>query len=179
MQTIWAVAQTYPTEEAKALRRLQSQKYEAFFPYFFFKTKRGVTRLKSLFPGYLFVRIREDQLWMQINYTDGIRHLLTRFEDSSTFGFGPGNLDPGEHRYKTPWAVPDDFIAGMSKFVVSTDVALGSALNTGMRARVKNGIFSEHEAVIKWRDGARLALLFSIMGKETEVEFHISEVDPV
>lgn len=183
MAAIWTCAQTYPTEEANALRHLQNQKYEAFFPYFFFKPKRGASRAKPLFPGYVFVRVRDDQLWMPIQNTHSVKHLLTRFEDI-TVGIRPGNLSP-EQRYKTPWIVPENFIASMARCVVSADKALGSALNAGMRARVKEGpdakkgIFAGHEAVVRWRDGVRLALLFSLMGREVEVEFHVSEVEPV
>jgi transcriptional antiterminator RfaH len=163
MESIWTCAQTHPTEEPLALRHLKNQKYNAFFPIFLHTTRRGQQRSRPLFPGYIFIEIRADQIWMPINNTHGVNRLLTRWE--------------GE--YLTPQPLPDWFIDSLSNFVVPSDLAYGSSLNPGMKARVKQGIFAEHEAFINWREGARLKLLFDIMGREVQVEFHISEVDPV
>ena len=60
-----------------------------------------VTVCKSLFTGYMFVKLAPDQRWAPINSTTGVVKLLTRKSDKS--------------EYLEPCTVPDDFIAGLQQ----------------------------------------------------------------
>lgn len=79
----WIVVQTKPNSEQKAYVNLQRQGYSVFFP----KIKKSIKRLARihkliapLFPGYLFVFLKEKQTWAKINNTYGVFKIL-KFND--------------------------------------------------------------------------------------------------
>ena len=75
----WIVVQTKSNCEKKVTFNLIRQGYNVFFP----KIKKSVVKfnkicnfIKPLFPGYLFVSLKENQSWSKINYTYGVFKIL-------------------------------------------------------------------------------------------------------
>tara|TARA_X000000950_G_C13687720_1_gene566705 strand:- start:341 stop:829 length:489 start_codon:yes stop_codon:yes gene_type:complete len=75
----WIVVQTKSNNEIKASINLKRQGYEVFFP----KIKKSIfsfnklkDKLRPLFPGYLFINLKENQSWMRINSTFGVKSIL-------------------------------------------------------------------------------------------------------
>tara|TARA_B100000886_G_C20166478_1_gene384267 strand:- start:45 stop:536 length:492 start_codon:yes stop_codon:yes gene_type:complete len=75
----WIVVQTKSNCEKKATLNLTRQGYKVFFP----KIEKTVVKFhkicqlfKPLFPGYIFVSLKENQSWNKINYTYGVFKIL-------------------------------------------------------------------------------------------------------
>lgn len=75
----WIIVQTKSNNETKASFNLKRQGYEVFFPRIikpFFSFNKFTNRIKPLFPGYIFVNLKENQNWIQINSTFGVKSIL-------------------------------------------------------------------------------------------------------
>lgn len=75
----WGCVHTYTSDEAKAVRNLGDQSYEAFCPMRQKPNPKKLTEFLShpLFPGYVFVLIEPGRRWASINSTPGVIRLLT------------------------------------------------------------------------------------------------------
>lgn len=75
----WIVVQTKTNNEKRAVFNLENQGFKVFFPkllkskVYFNKVKKV---LKPLFPGYLFVQFIENQKYLQINNTFGVKNII-------------------------------------------------------------------------------------------------------
>ena len=84
----WIVVQTKPNCELKAKVNLVRQGFDVFFPKFlkpvcqFNKIK---TKIKPLFPSYLFVKLDYNQDYWKINYTVGVSRIVRFNKESLTF----------------------------------------------------------------------------------------------
>jgi len=158
-ESAWICAQTRPLLESQALRHLNNQKYESFFPFYFEKTKTKKI-LRPLFPGYLFVKLLEDQPWMPLNNTYGIHRVMTR--------------KVGD--YTIPHVMPTAFMESISRRIISADRWLGQEIDIGTRVRVTKGALADQEALVRWKKEDRIRLMFAIMGREVEVEFSMDDI---
>ena len=75
----WIVVHTKNNNEQKALRNLTKQGFEVFYPkisksIILYNKARKI--IKPLFPGYIFVNLKENQNWLKINSTFGVRTIL-------------------------------------------------------------------------------------------------------
>tara|TARA_B100000963_G_C22639517_1_gene679597 strand:- start:7133 stop:7612 length:480 start_codon:yes stop_codon:yes gene_type:complete len=75
----WIVVQTKSNSEQRAVLNLKNQGFKVFFPRVcktkvFFRTAKRV--LKPLFPGYIFVQLIEDQKFLKINNTFGVKNII-------------------------------------------------------------------------------------------------------
>ena len=75
----WIVVQTKSNCEGKVTLNLVRQGYNVFFP----KIKKSIIKfnkicnfIKPLFPGYVFVYLKDNQSWSKINYTYGVFKIL-------------------------------------------------------------------------------------------------------
>ena len=76
----WLVVQTKSNSESKAYLNLVRQNFEVFLPKILkaFSNSNKLKKIyKPLFPGYLFVKIKEGQNWIKINYTYGVKKMVT------------------------------------------------------------------------------------------------------
>tara|TARA_X000000950_G_scaffold280524_1_gene375330 strand:- start:36813 stop:37301 length:489 start_codon:yes stop_codon:yes gene_type:complete len=81
----WIVVHTKGNNERKATINLQRQGFEVFFP----KVKKSILsfnklkeNIKPLFPGYIFVNLKEHQNYLKINSTFGVKSIL-RFGENN------------------------------------------------------------------------------------------------
>lgn len=75
----WIVVQTKPNSEKKAMINLLRQGYSVFLPQVIkrvYKFNRFSKSLRPLFPGYIFVSIKQNQCWSPINNTYGVLKIL-------------------------------------------------------------------------------------------------------
>jgi len=84
----WYLLQTYPKQEDRAESNLKSLGVEILAPRvkerrYNFYTGAITHHAKPLFPGYLFVKFRANDLYHKVRYTRGVRHLVS-FGDSPT-----------------------------------------------------------------------------------------------
>jgi transcription antitermination factor NusG len=107
---MWSVAQLRPTPKAAsvAIINLERQGFGSFNPTFATRElqhKQLHPMLhRQVFPGYIFVNIREDQRWSSINYTLGILRLLTR--QSSL------------REWREPYPISDAFVARLQSCTI-------------------------------------------------------------
>ena len=75
----WIVVHTKSNNEFKAKTNLTRQGYEVFCPKVI-KSVNSFNRMKKLikplFPGYIFVKLKNDQNWLKINSTFGVKKIL-------------------------------------------------------------------------------------------------------
>ena len=80
----WIVAVSRPQQEAWAARNVQAQGFDAYYPKFeeeyLTKTKRIATRIRTVFPRYLFVRT--DGPWYFLLGTFGISNVVFEGENN-------------------------------------------------------------------------------------------------
>ena len=76
----WLVIQTKSNSETKAYLNLVRQNFKVFLP----KILRVISNsnklkkvYKPLFPGYIFVKINKGQNWLKINYTYGVKKIVS------------------------------------------------------------------------------------------------------
>lgn len=150
----WAVAQVYGNLERKATENLRRQKFNAFYPYYLDKSGKQIKTI-PLFRGYVFVEINPRQAWGCINCTSGVLRLLTagRGEDVAV------------------QKLPDNFITPLRKVLIHNPFEQ-HGIDVGMTVRIVNGPFAgeNHVALVEMREQDRLKLLFSILGREVEIE---------
>ena len=77
----WYILQTKPNGHKLAQDHLHRQNFKVFLPLFTKTSKRGtkfINRLKPLFPGYIFLGTRLDNIpWKSINSTRGVAKAVT------------------------------------------------------------------------------------------------------
>ena len=74
----WFLAYTKPNQENKAELNLKNQGFITFLPKISFKKLNSkLTKLKIMFPRYIFIRVNIDRPdWHKINSTKGVNHLI-------------------------------------------------------------------------------------------------------
>ena len=71
----WAVALTSPQMETTAARNATKDGFEVFLPKIASKTKAGANRVEALFPGYMFVVVKD--AWHELLMTIGVRGIVS------------------------------------------------------------------------------------------------------
>ena len=161
----WFVLQTKPNAESEVAVRLKQANIDFFYPRL--KTlvrgkKRQITRLKSLFPSYLFVHIEQDNynIYHMLKYTRGVNRLL---------GVG-GNPQP----------VPDAMVEVIRERVNSEDVVEQAlVLKKGDNVRLLSGPLQDLVGVLEKpvSGSGRVRVLLEVMHKVVRVELPCSEVE--
>jgi transcriptional antiterminator RfaH len=169
--TFWSVVLTRPKAEAMALRHLERQKFEVFFPYYLTKTKRGRDLVKALFPSYLFVRLYEDTHWSPINSTHGVRRLLC--------------YDSVGSPYREPHRIGEGFVDNLRAMRLSpgqpeagAEPAKRDEIPAGTLCIVRRGAFATRTGIVEMSSASRIALLMEVFGgKEVRVTFSRDDVE--
>lgn len=81
----WIVVNTKANNELKATVNLKRQGFEVFFPRIkklSFNFNKLREKIKPLFPGYIFVNLKENQNWLKINSTFGVKFILKFGEEN-------------------------------------------------------------------------------------------------
>lgn len=152
----WYVANVHTGREKEAEAHLRNQGFVPFNPLevrTVRSARRLVTKLKSFFPGYLFVEFDVDEeRWRSINSTRGVRSLIMQSERPIPC---PGGL--------------------VEKLIEAADEAgvinLSTQLQPGQRVKVRSGPFAEFVGTLQKVDMAgRAQVLLEVMSGERAVK---------
>jgi transcriptional antiterminator RfaH len=158
----WAVAQTYASQERRAVENLQRQGYEAFCPLFAHPSKSDVSRLveSPLFACYVFVNIDLERRWVSINSTFGVIRLLT----------DRNKINP------VPLFVPDEKIGEILS--LSKTVTDPLPIGTHVRVRVHGNPFYDMIGTVAGMDRlTRISVLMTVFNRDVEVKFDPIELE--
>lgn len=162
----WSCVQTHPHGESLAVRNLRRQRFVAFYPFFLLPHGRFHRLMpRPVFPGYVFVQLDGDLFnWSPINYTKGVRHLLTysvRDDDyrrpvKITFVDSLRHLRIRSDRHREPDLIP-----------------------VGTMVRIKRGPFAERVGLVEMSAMDRVKLLLDVFNRRMSVDFDVDSVSAI
>ena len=161
----WYVIQTKPASEASVQQHLVNAAFETFLPRIRTMVrgqKRGLSRVKSLFPSYLFAHLdlTDPNLYRMIKYTRGVRKIL-----------GDGAL---------PVPIPDEMIA-LIRGRVDADGVIEQRLvmKKGDAVRIRTGMFRDLVGILEKPVSAagRVKVLLQIMRHQVRCELTAGEIE--
>ena len=142
----WYLVKTKALNESRVYTRLTGAGYDVLYPKFHKKSRRGrgIFEIRPLFPTYLFVRFRGDELKI-IKYTHGVARVIC-------FGLEPQEV--GEEIIDTVRARMD------SEGFVKLE-PWRADLSPGQKVRIEDGPFAGLEAIFleELPDRERVVLL--------------------
>jgi transcription antitermination factor NusG len=152
----WAVVQVESQCEHVVRLLLMRARYETYLPRI-----RVRSRIASLFPGYLFVRIVDR--WYPVIWTVGVVRLLMS-------GDQPARLPE-----RTMVEIRKREIGGFVKLPSPTN-----RLRKGQRVRIVSGSFEGQTALCEGMSGKdRVWVLLNLMGQKVPVELPGRDVEPL
>lgn len=160
----WYLAQLKPGGFKTAVTNLARQGYESFMPLREETRRRAGrwdTRLRPLFPGYLFVKVPDDRRqWRTINSTYGVSRLVA--------------LDAGR-----PTQVAPDLVAAMQAQVLEDGKLQPPAeFKVGDKVRVVSGPLVDKLAEIEAiPEQGRIYVLLELMGRYTKAVLAANDVE--
>ena len=160
----WYLVYTQARGESRAVEHLQQQSYETYFPQVLIQ-KRQRGRLASvvapMFPRYVFIRINNAGGWAPIRSTRGVQNLVR-------FGGVPAR-------------VPNQLIELLYKREHKDEqLESARAFREGQIVRLMDGPLCGYEAIFKATSGQQRAfVLLDLLGKQTNVEVKIQDLDAV
>lgn len=159
----WYVANVFTGREKNAEVHLRNQGFVTFNPIenrTVRHARRLVTKQKSLFPGYLFVRIDiEIDRWRNINSTRGVKALIMQLE--------------------RPVACPSGFVEKLLEVANENGVVDTSCrLQPGQKVKVKTGPFVEFVGTLERLDNSgRARVLLEIMSGKLPVQMESQHLE--
>lgn len=146
----WYLVQCKPRQDERAEAHLLRQGYACFRPQHSCERlvrKRRQTLVESLFPGYLFIQLADDDNWAPLRSTRGVSRVV---------GFGG-----------RPLPVTDSLIAQLQRRSVARAQSL---LAPGTSVRIVQGSFAELDAIFMSMDGEeRVILLLNLLSRPQQV----------
>lgn len=163
----WYVVQTKPTAEVAVQQHLRNADFETFLPKIRTMVRssgRMVSRVKMLFPSYLFAHIdlNDPNLYRMIKYTRGVRKIL-----------GDGAV---------PIPVPDEMIAIIRERVgVDGVIEQQMRLKEGTEVRIRTGPFKDLVGILEKPVSAagRVRVLLKMMKYAVRAEMSAGEVERI
>ncbi|MBT8765806.1 transcription/translation regulatory transformer protein RfaH [Metapseudomonas boanensis] len=147
----WYVVQCKVRQEERAEENLRRQDYVCYHPKFrrerLVKGRREIAE-ESLFPGYLFVHLSQEDNWGPLRSTRGVNRIVS-------FGNQPAVLSDGlieqlQRREHEP--------------------CVEELLSIGERVRINEGPFADLEAIFLAMDGeTRVVLLLNFLQREQKL----------
>ena len=159
---VWRLAQVKPNADHIAIRNLVRQGFSTFQPLeriTIVRAGRFVPRLRSFFPGYLFVGSPETTApWPLVNSTYGVVRLV-KFGDR-------------------PTPVPEALIAGLRAACDAQGViATGPQLAPGSAVEVTFGAFTHFVGKVeRLGPDERALVLIDFLGKQTRVSLPVTQL---
>lgn len=160
----WYLVQLKPGGFERAVTNLARQGYESFMPLREETRRRAGhwdTRLRPLFPGYLFVKVPDNrQQWRSINATYGVSRLIA--------------LEAGR-----PTQIPPGLVAALQVGCGEDGKQQPPAgLQIGDEVRVVSGPFTDKLAAIEsLPERGRIYVLLELMGCYTKAVLSVSDVE--
>lgn len=154
----WTVAETKSVRGLVAVANLAKQSFETYQPEYREPPARGVRKTSPLFPGYIFVRVTQEN-WKPVAYTKDVKRVImcgqfpSRISNDEVRAIRSLENDQG---YIEPaFAAPPKFQFGES-------------------VEAKRGIFQDkfgvYQGLADSRGGHRVRVLFDILGRSAEYE---------
>ena len=159
----WYLLQHKPNNQNIALKNLERQGFESYYPLFD-KTIRTSSKFKNtlspLFPGYMFVNfdINESE-WIKIKYTLGVLRII---------GF---NNKPSE--------VPIEIISALKqKYKRSNELLSAKNIKTGVNTKILKGPLSGFVGKIEEYDAnSRIKILLEFMDNQKRISINVNKTD--
>jgi len=165
----WCVVVSKVNGEAYAAARLEEQGYRVFVPLCLLRRKHAgkvEEVIRPLFPRYLFVGIAQGQAFLPICNTPGVSFVL---RDKAN---RPLTIQPGILRVIHDRCQRD----GGALSLIPERV--GAAWKPGRtKLRIRDGVFARWPGLFKSCDNARVTVLLSLFGRETEVTLGLDDVE--
>lgn len=155
----WYALQHKPAQGDRALQHLQNQGIACFYPKISVEKIKGgkrSKRLEPLFPGYLFVNLKQtDPMWSKLRSTRGVLRIV---------GFA-----------NKPAAISDDVIRHIND---SLDlVAEQGGIKSGQSVYLSEGPFEGINAIFQAYDGEERAIvLVNFMQKQQSIRVPVSAI---
>lgn len=155
----WYLIQCKARQDERAEENLLRQGYECLRPTVSREAIRYGRRqivTESLFPGYLFIRIGNDESWAPLRSTRGVLRVVS---------FGG-----------VPMPIESDVIIHLQQRATQPEAL--PALSSGEVVRITEGPFSELEAVFLGMDGdERVVVLLNFLQRKQEVRLPLRSVN--
>ncbi len=157
-EVAWYLLQCKPRQDARAMEHLTRQGFHGYSPTMWMEaagTGKAKRARQPIFPGYIFIRMREQDSWSALRSTRGVSRIVS-------FNGKPCRVEDGlvDH--------------------LKQRCATGSELRVlmaGERVQIKQGPFAELDAVFKAMDGSeRVILLLNILNREQIVRVPITHL---
>ena len=175
----WYVVNTYSSHENKVKDNLEKRVESHGLQDYIFRVivaehevpvmkngqPTGKTKMKNLYPGYIFVEmIMSDEAWFVIRNTPGV----TGFVGSSGRG-------------AKPFPVTREQIETVLKKVGMVDEQVFTNYNVGDRVKVLRGAFEgvEGDIISVNAETGEVKILITLLGRPQEVEVECSEIDKI
>jgi len=161
----WYVIQTKPTVEGMVQQHLRNAHIETFLPKIKAAVRgkrRSTSRIKSLFPSYLFAHIdlHDGNLYRMIKYTRGVRKIL-----------GDGEV---------PISVPDEMIEIIRERISPEGIIeRGLTMKKGDEVRIRTGVFQDLVGILEKPASAagRVRVLLKIMHHRVKCELSAEDIE--
>ncbi len=155
MTNCWYLIQFKNNFHKVAQQNLKRQAFKTFLPLQNFTSKNGtkfLTRVKPLFPGYMFVSIELDQEpWHKINNTRGVSKIICQ--------------------NGIPKRIPSEIIIGLMSRCDSFGKLLPPSLKKGETVTLTSGALANFVASVETIESdKRIWILMDIMGHPTKVQ---------
>jgi len=155
----WYALQYKPAQGDRALKNLQNQEIDCFYPKITvekIKAGKRTKKLEPLFPGYLFVNLEQtDPTWAKLRSTRGVLRIV---------GFA-----------NKPAPIGDDVIQHIKDSLDS--VAQQGGIKPGQAVQLNEGPFEGINAIFQAYDGeARAIVMINFMQKQQEVRVPVSSI---
>lgn len=165
VEQVWHLVHCKPNSEQLALRNLENQKFPAFLPLQKLTSRKGNafhTRLRPLFPGYLFVA--QGSLsgeWHKINNTRGVARLVCNAANPSP----------------VPSAIMNQLFERCDEGGIFQPL---EDLINGDNVKISQGPFSGTVGkIIEIEPNQRVHLLLDFMGQKSSLEIDRAGVSPI
>jgi len=153
----WFAVRTHFAQEERAESNLVKQGYETLLPMARVESRRRdgllVKRLRPLFSGYLFVKVRSEQRWEPISGTAGVTNFV---------GYTPGLDYPPEVRERDIHELRSRLAEAGGAFEVSLSRPQG--ILPGTLVRILFGPFRDRAATVQADCGSRVEVLLQAAG---------------
>ncbi len=155
---LWYLLQCKPRQDARALEHLERQGFECYAPVCSVQTvSSGKLRIKEqpLFPGYVFIRMGEEDSWLALRSTRGVNRVVAFCGQ--------------------PCQVQDSIIDHLKHRCATADMQ--RKLSPGARVNVQIGEFADMEAIFLSMDGGeRVMLLLNVLNRQQRVQVRLAHV---
>jgi transcriptional antiterminator RfaH len=150
---IWTAAITKPRAEERAAHHVERQGFRYYLPRMAEMTRRHRERRVLMFPGWIFIGVRNGDEWRKLLSTRGISRLMTKDE----------RVIP----------IPNGQIEGlMQREDARGLVRLQPPPKRDERVRVKSGAFEGLIGIVEGTSAAgRIIVLMEMMGRSARGEF--------